>query len=349
MEYHNKGFEKVRQGWPALLQMMKKYREAGKFIPFASYEWHNMKYGDHHVVYRDLEGELILPDTLEAMKGQLEGRDAIVIPHHIAYQKGYRGINWDYFTSKLSPVVEITSKHGTSETDYGPNRMLHTMGPRAIEGTAIEGLRRGHHFAFIGSTDNHSGFPGSYGEGRVAVFARSLSAPDLWEAIQDRRTYAATGDRIELHFDINGEGMGRLLPNGGKKEISLHVRSEDFIDYVEVIRNGLPIRRFNGVFPGSTSQQKVMRVKFRIEWGWGDQESRVTWNGECRITDGKILNVTPCFRGQLLLAPRQGQEKGQRQFTPVHRIHSRTENRFEFHSFTYGNPQPAAVPAARCC
>lgn len=338
MEYHAKGFEKVRRGWPGLLNMMKRYRTDGKFIAFASYESHSMKYGDHTVVYRDLDGELVLPDTLEEMKEQLEGRNAIVVPHHIAYLTGYRGINWDYYTPKLSPIVEIYSKHGASENDYAPDRMLHTMGPRVIEGTAAEGLRRGHHFGFVASTDNHSGFPASYGEGRLAVFAKSLTAADLWEAINERRTYAATGDRIELHFGINGNHMGSLAPNAPKKEISLQVRGEDFIDYVDIVRNGVTLRRFNGAFPGTAPRRNVMRVKFRIEWGWGDRANRLKWDGECRITEGKILNVNPCFRGQLLLAPRTEQEKGQQQFTPVHTIRNRTDKGFDFHSYTYGNP-----------
>lgn len=338
IDYHNKGFEKVRKGWSGLLEMMKKYREDGRFIPFPSYEWHSMKWGDHHVVHRDLDGELILADTLESLKEKLEGRSVIVIPHHIAYQTGYRGINWDYYTPNLSPVVEILSKHGISETDYASKPMLHDMGPRVAGGTAAEGLRRGYHFGFIGSTDNHSGFPGSYGEGRVAVFANSLTAGDLWDAINNRRTYAATGDRIELRFGVNGQMMGRSLPNAAGKEISLSIRGEDFVDYVEVLRNGVPIRRFNGAFPGSAPRRKVMRVKFRIEWGWGDKVNRLEWNGNCRITDGKVLNVTPYFRGQLLLAPRADHEKDQQQFTPVHTIRNRTEKGFDFHSYSYGNP-----------
>lgn len=337
-DYHRKGFAKVRKGWPGLLDMMEKYREDGAFIPFASYEWHSMKCGDHHIVYRDLDGDLVLPDTLEEMKAKLKGRHAIVVPHHIGYQTGYRGINWDYYTPELSPIVEIVSKHGISETDYSARPMLHDMGPRVAAGTAAEGLRRGYHFGFAGSTDNHSGFPGSYGEGRIAVFADALTADDLWEAINDRRTYAATGDRIELHFDLNGACMGRTLRNSARKEIALSVTGEDFVDYVDVVRDGVPIRRFNGVFPGSVPRRNVMRVKFRIEWGWGEKAHRLEWNGQCRISDGKVLNVTPYFRGQLLLAPREEHEKGQEQFTPVHSIGNRTEKGFDFHSYTYGNP-----------
>ncbi len=337
-DYHRKGFAKARRRWPEFREMMKRYRKDGEFISFISYEWHSMKYGDRTVVYRDFDGELVTPETLEEMKRRLAGRNAIVIPHHIAYQRGYRGIDWDYYTEKLAPVVEISSKHGTSETDFAPNPMLHDMGPRTIEGTAIEGLRRGLHFGFIASTDNHSGFPGCYGEGRLAVYAKALTAEDLWEAILDRRTYAATGDRIEVAFDVNGEGMGRRRANAAKKEISFRVRGEDFIDYVDVVRNGVTIRRFNGVFPGAVQKRKTMRIKFRIEWGWGEKQKTVTWDGKVRLTGGRLLRVTPYFRGQLLLAPRQEHEREQKEFTPIHRIFNRTDKGFEFRSYTYGNP-----------
>ena len=53
-------------------------------------------------------------------------------------------------------------------------------------------------FGLIGSTDHHSAFPGSHGFGRVAVWAESLSREAIWQAIRARRTYALTGDRIEV-------------------------------------------------------------------------------------------------------------------------------------------------------
>lgn len=201
------------------------------------------------------------------IKARLNGRGAIVVPHHIACPAGYRGIDRDPCTPELSPVVGILSRHGISEFDCAAGPLLHTMGPRVAGGTAVEGLRRGHPFGFAGSTDNHSGFPGCHGEGCLEVFARPLTADALWESVNGRRTCAATGGRIELRFGLNGEGMGRVLPNPPKKEIALRIRGGDFIDCAGIVRNGVPIRRFNGVFPGSTPRRKVMRVKFRLERG----------------------------------------------------------------------------------
>ena len=59
-----------------------------------------------------------------------------------------------------------------------------------------EGLRQGHKFGFVASTDHHAGFPGSYGDGMAAVLAEEKTRESIWEAIKARRTYAVTGDRI---------------------------------------------------------------------------------------------------------------------------------------------------------
>lgn len=41
----------------------------------------------------------------------------------------------------------------------------------------------------MASTDQHSGYPGSYGDGRIGVLAPSLTRDAIWEALQTA-TYA---------------------------------------------------------------------------------------------------------------------------------------------------------------
>ncbi|MEZ4719329.1 MAG: hypothetical protein R2851_25055 [Caldilineaceae bacterium] len=117
-------------------------------------------------------------------------------PHHIGYRQGYRGINWRAFREAVSPVVEIFSFHGLSLSSEGPYPYLHSMGPRHEQSTAEYGWEQGHVFGIIGSTDHHNAFPGSYGYGRLGVWAPALSRDAVWEAIAQRRTYALTGDRM---------------------------------------------------------------------------------------------------------------------------------------------------------
>ena len=49
------------------------------------------------------------------------------------------------------------------------------MGPRQWEGTIQYGLELGNKFGIMASTDQHSGYPGSYGDGRIGVLAPSLT------------------------------------------------------------------------------------------------------------------------------------------------------------------------------
>jgi hypothetical protein len=337
IDYHNAGFRKFHRLWPEVKQTLRRFHAEGKFIPFLAYEWHSMKYGDHNVYFREVDdGELILPDTLEQLRSRLRGKNAMMLPHHIAYQTGYRGVNWEYFKPELTPLVEIFSRHGCSETDTGPYPMLHTMGPRSVEGTARAGLARGYHFGFVASSDNHSGFPGNYGDGRLGVYAKSLSAADLWEAFQNRRTYAVTGDRIELGFRLNGVTMGQQLASSRRREIAISVRGEDLIDSVEIIRNGDVI--FRRYVDSKVTLRDPITAKIRVEWGWGRPTDRVDWQGRIALTKGKLLRATPYFRGQLLTGPRQGADLAQEAFTPISRITEVNEHEVRWTSTTFGNP-----------
>lgn len=53
-------------------------------------------------------------------------------------------------------------------------------GSRQWEGTIQYGLDQGHKFGIMASTDQHSGYPGSYGDGRIGVLAPSLTRDAIW-------------------------------------------------------------------------------------------------------------------------------------------------------------------------
>ncbi|MCH8960963.1 MAG: DUF3604 domain-containing protein [Bacteroidetes bacterium] len=78
-------------------------------------------------------------------------------------------------------------------------------------GSASAGWANGHRFGVIGSTDHHGGYPGSHGDGRVAVWASNLTREAIWEALLARRVYADTGDKIEAKMLVVGNhplGLG---------------------------------------------------------------------------------------------------------------------------------------------
>ena len=125
--YHIKGFKKLKSNWNKILNNLKKLEKKYSIIIFPSYEWHNLKFGDHNIINKNFNLKLLSSETLDGLKKKIS-QDSFVIPHHIGYGKNKRGINWDYFDEKFSPFVEIFSMHGLSIDEVNSYKMLHDMG-----------------------------------------------------------------------------------------------------------------------------------------------------------------------------------------------------------------------------
>lgn len=294
--YHRFGFQRAKENWPGYLAEVEKLNQDGTFVIFPSFEWHSNAFGDHCIYYKNGQGQEILEAlTLPALREALRRLDtpAFVIPHHIGYQKGYRGINWAAFSSELSPVVEIFSFHGSSESSDAPYPYYHAMGPRDGRGTAQFGWAQGHTFGVIGSTDNHNAFPGSYGSGRLGVWAEALTRDAIWAAIQNRHTYALTGDRISLAFALNGNPMGSICPPNSKRRIEVAVTGGDAIDYIEVLHNNSVLHRECPLPSGA----KDKRFKVYLELGWGEKPEATPWDVAFSVQGGRLISIEPRFRG----------------------------------------------------
>jgi hypothetical protein len=260
-----------------------------------------MRYGDHCVYYKQGQRDgqpfpIIEAPDLPALRQSVRDlhTDAFVIPHHIGYKSGSRGIEWDAFSEELSPVAEIFSFHGLAESSEGPYPYLHSMGPRHVRSTAQHGWARGHLFGVVGSTDHHNSFPGSYGYGRLGVWATSLSREDIWDAIARRRTYAVTGDRIDVMFAVNEQPLGSVLGPTAERWIDVSVRGGSSVDYVEVLHNNQIIYR-EDCFP-----QRVEQGLFKIfvEVGWGERSHETPWDVSLQVTGGRLRQAEPRFRGR---------------------------------------------------
>ncbi len=295
-----RGFKAQADHWPKTRRMI---REANTddFVAFLGYEWHSSRFGDYCPIFSKDQPELFLPDHVDKLLDFAEAKGALAIPHHVAYKQGWRGANFDYFRPMVSPIVEIFSEHGASESVTAPHPYIrHSMSGRDTANTIQRQLEKGLRFGFVASTDSHRGYPGAYGEGVVGVWARDLSAKSLFEAFRARRTYAATGDRIVLDMALNGRPMGSQLPATTNRQIDVRVDADDAISVVELIRNGQVIDRH---FPDDrTAPVKLPgRAKCRIQYGWGpwaalDLGCTCIWDMVVRIEGGRFRRAVPCFQ-----------------------------------------------------
>lgn len=342
--YHTDAFMRLRKGGYEKYQAMtKEYNQEGKFLTFIGYEAHSMIYGDHVALHHDLDAPLVNCSSIEDWKNKFRGQKVFVTPHHMGYQTGYRGYNWDFFTEgDQTPFVEMYSRHGLAESDMGDYPYLHDMGPRQWEGTIQYGLEKGYKFGIMGSTDQHSGYPGSYGDGRVGVLSSSLSRDNIWEGLRSRHTCCATGDRISVDFRLNDAFMGDVV-RGNRRRIYLNVEGQSCIDYIDIVKNGKLFARINGPHIPETPSGDTVRCKVKIEFGWNREQQYIPWNGQISIDKGRILNVMPCFRGAAFTSPQEGETEFH---THVQRIISKGEKSTELKLFTCMNPN-TTTPATQ--
>lgn len=297
IDYHEEGFARAKANWAGYLQDTERANEEGEFVTFPGFEWHSIEYGDYCIYYKDAQSNLPIIDApdLESLRAKIRAIPCptFLIPHHIGYRQGSRGINWQAFTNELSPVAEIFSFHGLSESSEGPYPYLHSMGPRHEHSTAQYGWEQGNIVGIVGSTDHHNAFPGSYGYGRMGVWAESCSRDAIWNAIQQRRTYVLTGDRIDLRFSLNDTLMGGISPANENRAISVHVVAGDCIDYIDVLHNNRIIHR-ESVMPQPATEGKF---KVYVEMGWGEQADAFDWDVSIAIDNGVLHDIEPRFRG----------------------------------------------------
>jgi hypothetical protein len=297
-----KGFEAHQKHWAKTRQLL---REANSksFVALLGYEWHSSQFGDYCLIFPEDQPDLFLPDHVDKLLDFAAARKALAITHHVGYKLGWRGANFQHLRpGPISPVVEIFSEHGCTESDRAPFPMIrHSNGGRSTANTIQVQLAKGLRFGFVASSDDHAGYPGAYGEGVVGVWAKELTSAALFEAVRARRTYAATGDRILLDVQLNGRPMGAELPATRDRQIDVKVEAQDSIALVELIRNGKVIARH---FPEDQVQgppQLPGRVKCRLQFGWGPWGAlaldRVCpWDMTITLKGAKLLRALGCFQ-----------------------------------------------------
>jgi hypothetical protein len=295
------GFAVAKARWPEVVELARRHDDPGRFVTLLGYERHSTSEGDYHIVFPDLNGDYELIASLREFQDFARRRGAILIPHHPSNRLGHRGTDIRLLDPAVSPVMEIYSEWGCAEHDRAPlPYKRHTEGGRWTKNTWQSFLEGGYRLGVVASTDDHLGFPGGYREGLAAVKAKELTREGIFDALRSRRTYAVTGDRIEIDFDVNGSVMGRSVPFTPKRRIRAAVRGWDQVDRIEIVRNGRVIHRDFPVDrePGASRWERPVLVRFEYGWGpwpalgWG---GTADWQFRIELSGGQIEGLQTCF------------------------------------------------------
>lgn len=296
--------------WEKIQAATADHNDPGTFVTFPAYEWNGnrRRWGDHNVIYFEEGGPLDDAWELADLYENLRSLDmpAMALPHHTAYKQGERAKDWDLFDPDLSPVMEVYSAHGSSEGVGTPVAMDNnpSMGPRASGGTLQDGLDRGHRVGVIASNDS-GGLPGSWGNGVAGIWASDLTRAGVWDALEKRRTYGTTGDRIALWYELDGQPMGSVIDPDGPVTATVDVDCAQALDRIELIGDGRVIETYNhqGNWKYPNPEKKTA-FRVLVEMGWGPKPNYGDWHGTenewvgtASVTGGSLQHVQPRFNG----------------------------------------------------
>jgi hypothetical protein len=139
-----------------------------------------------------------------------------------------------------------------------------------------------------------------------------------------------------VQFTVNDQPMGVLIAPENRRDIAYHVVGGAPIDCVDVVKNGRLLHRTSRCDVPRQSDDAVIHTKLCLEVGWGHRGKRVDWDVRFGISDGRVIDVVPRFRGPEVVAPRQADPA----LTDLHLSHWEHDDDLAvaFRTVTFGNP-----------
>jgi uncharacterized protein DUF3604 len=256
----------------------------GRFVPLYGFEWTSAEHGHQNVIYGDVargapifsafaEGSTT-PDGLWRGLAAHPQFPAITIPHHPGSAMVHN--DWDYHDPRFSRLVEVFQ---ACRGNYESDSCFRQYADGTATGTfMLDGLRRGHRFGLIASSDH------GHGASYVAVLARSLSRSEIFEALWSRRTCAATTRGVLAVLRLGPHLMGDEIDWPGARPLTVHARGYTELARIDILRDGRIVHMVRGepsLAPGHR------RVDLRVEWGQAD--TTTSWDGRLSVAGGRLV------------------------------------------------------------
>jgi hypothetical protein len=125
--------------------------------------------------------------------------------------------------------------------------------------------------------------------GLTCILAQELTREGIWEALQARRTYATTGERMYLTVRSRGHDMGEEFTTTEPPELEVAVRGTKPLHSVEVVRGKQPVYQHKLFKKGG-----YLPDRLRLAWSGARITSRdrhTNWDGKLHIDRGSFRDV----------------------------------------------------------
>ena len=161
----------------------------------------------------------------------LRGKSALSIPHTTAWAD--KQVSWDYYDPEIERLVEIyQGLRSTYEYNGAPDPADRVVYEKDSKSFVWDALARGRKLGFIASSDHRSTHM-SY----AAVYTRDIDRESIFQALSDRRTYAAT-DKILVDFAIGPAVMGQETTAANAPELKVAVEGTADLARIDIIKDG---------------------------------------------------------------------------------------------------------------
>jgi hypothetical protein len=252
--------------WDDLQATVEQFHEPGQFVTFHAVECGITSGGNGHKnVYfiknmdppflaelrpqvkrptfrHKMRSDVIIIEDLDSFWAEIKRREALVMCHHT--------VEWTNHNPRFERCSEVYSKWGRCE--YAGNSDWF-LGNRPVQEALAHGLRVGI-VAGCDTHDSRSCNPAPehfvrYPAGVTAIYAKSLSREDLWEALWARRTCATTGKRIAVAFRCGDHWMGEEIAMAGSPRFNISVLGTAPIRRLAIIRDNETIALWHDLGP----------------------------------------------------------------------------------------------------
>ncbi|MEI6265472.1 MAG: DUF3604 domain-containing protein [Sphingobacteriia bacterium] len=232
--------------WQKSQDITDAFYKPGKFTTFYAYEW-TPALSHHIIMYKSKQSKVFdyrkypdLPALWKALDKQ--GDPAITIPHMswtFDNHDVWNDINETYH--KIGEIYSLWNSRFLVQPDDMPQRF--ELGAEN-KWSYQYGWAKGNHIGVVGSTDNHLGQPGAnnytiytqHSGGLAVVLSRENNRDSLWDAFQQRRTYATTGTRIYLDFTADDHDMGTEYTTKSLPQFKGKIAGTNTLASVELVK-----------------------------------------------------------------------------------------------------------------
>ena len=246
----------IGAGWQECLAVNEEFYDPGRFVTIPAWESSNA-YGHANLFLRtpDVDGGTWnwKPDL--SPSEVTWDKDVVMVPHHpncgqlVEYGKHrevmgqsfyWSRYHWE-FPNERARLVEIVQGRGNFEADGLDDYWGIRLGEQgaSVQDAFAQGWRLG----FVAGTDNHQGHPthspGAY-VGMTCFRATELTREAVWQAMDERSTYATSGVPIVCDYAVNGvrSGAEGALQAGEGVHFSAQLHGTAPIEVVEIISGG---------------------------------------------------------------------------------------------------------------